>query len=164
MLANAHDIYERYARDVHRFALYLSGDPTLADDITAEAFVRLWTAPGEIRTATVKSYLFTIARNLYLTGRRHQRRETDLNAESLPTPAPSPETLAIVRDEARRVFHAIGRLPEIDRTALMLHAREQMPYQEIASILGLSVTAVKVKVHRARVRLLTSCHRTEPQP
>jgi DNA-directed RNA polymerase specialized sigma24 family protein len=36
MIANAHDIYERYARDVHRFALYLSGDPALADDITAE--------------------------------------------------------------------------------------------------------------------------------
>jgi DNA-directed RNA polymerase specialized sigma24 family protein len=47
-------------------------------------------------------------------------------------------------------------------TALMLHPSEQMPYQEIASILGLSVTAVKVKVHRARVRLLTWCHTTEP--
>jgi RNA polymerase sigma factor (sigma-70 family) len=69
-----------------------------------------------------------------------------------------------MRDQARHVFRALGRLPEIDRTALMLHAREQMPYQEIASILGLSVTAVKVKVHRARVRLLTWCHRTEPQP
>ena len=163
MIANAHDIYERYARDVHRFALYLSGDPALADDITAEAFVRLWTAPGEIRTATVKSYLFTIARNLYLTGQRHRRRETELD-DSFPIAAPSPEHLAIMRDQARHVFRALGRLPEIDRTALMLHAREQMPYQEIASILGLSVTAVKVKVHRARVRLITWCHRTEPQP
>lgn len=164
MIADAHDIYERYARDVHRFVLYLSGDSARADDITAEAFVRLWTAPGEIRTATVKSYLFTIARNLYLSGRRGQRRETDVDVVSLPTGAPSPEHLAIVREEARHVFLALGRLPEIDRTALMLHAREQMPYQEIASILGLTVTAVKVKVHRARVRLLTWCHRTEPQP
>lgn len=163
MIANAHDIYERYARDVHRFALYLSGDPALADDITAEAFVRLWTAPGEIHTTTVKSYLLTIARNLYLTGQRHRRRETELD-DSLPISAPSPEHLAIVGDQARQVFRALGRLPEIDRTALMLHAREQMPYQEIASILGLSVTAVKVKVHRARVRLLTWCPTTEPQP
>ena len=163
MIANAHDIYERYARDVHRFALYLSGDPALADDITAEAFVRLWTAPGEIRTTTVKSYLLTIARNLYLTGQRRLRRETELD-DSLPAPAPSPEKLAIARDEARHVFHALGRLPEIDRAALLLHAHEQMPYQEIASILGLSVSAAKVKVHRARVRLLTWCHTTEPQP
>jgi len=162
MIADFHDIYERHARDVHRFALYLSGDPALADDLTAEAFVRLWTAPGEIRASTVKSYLFTIARNLYLTGQRHRRRETALDA-SLPIAAPSPENLAIAKDETRHVFNAIGRLPEIDRTALMLHAREQMPYAEIATILGLSVTAVKVKVHRARARLLAWCSRTEPQ-
>jgi RNA polymerase sigma-70 factor (ECF subfamily) len=163
MIADAHVIYERYARDVHRFVLYLSGDPALADDITAEAFVRLWTAPGEIRASTVKSYLFAIARNLYLTGQRRVRRETDLDEVTLPAPSPSPESLAIARDEARRVFNAIGRLPEIDRTALLLHAREQMPYQEIASILGLSVTAVKVKVHRARVRLLAWRITPEPQ-
>jgi RNA polymerase sigma factor (sigma-70 family) len=75
MLADAHEIYERYARDVHRFVLYLSGDPALADDITADTFVRLWTAPGEIRTATVKAYLFTIARNLYLTSQRREPRD-----------------------------------------------------------------------------------------
>ena len=162
MIADAHEIYERYARDVHRFVLYLSGDPALADDITAESFVRLWTAPGEIRTSTVKSYLFAIARNLYLTGQRHRRRETELNP-SLPISSPSPEHVVIGKDEARHVFQAIGRLSEIDRTALMLHAREQMPYQEIASILGLSVTAVKVKVHRARMRLIAWCQRSEPQ-
>jgi RNA polymerase sigma-70 factor (ECF subfamily) len=163
MIADFHEIYERYARDVHRFALYLSGDPALADDITAESFVRLWTAPGEIHTPTVKSYLLAIARNLYLTGQRRLRRETELDV-SLPAATPSPENLAIVRDEARHVLQALSRLPEIDRAALLLHAREQMPYQEIASILGLSVPAVKVKVHRARVRLLTWCRRTEQQP
>jgi RNA polymerase sigma-70 factor (ECF subfamily) len=163
MIADAHDIYERYARDVHRVALYLSGDPALADDITAESFVRLWTAPGEIHTATVKSYLLAIARNLYLTGQRRRRRETELDV-SLPAAAPSPEKLVIVRDEARHVLDALGRLPETDRAALLLHVREQLPYQEIASILGLSVPAVKVKVHRARVRLLTWCRSTEPQP
>src|SRR5262249_46469261 len=154
---------ERYARDVHRFALYLSGDPALADDITAESFVRLWTAPGEIRTSTVKSYLLTIARNLYLTGQRRQRRETELDV-SLTSAAPSPEKLAIVKEETRHVLDALGRLPEIDRAALLLHTREEMPYQEIASMLGLSVPAVKVKVHRARVRLLAWCCKTEPQP
>ncbi len=162
MIADSHELYERYARDVHRFALYLSGNPALADDITAETFVRLWTAPGAIRARTVKSYLLTIARNLYLSGQRRRRRETDLDA-SWPATTPSPEHLAIVRDEARHVIQALSRLPEIDRAALLLHAREQLPYQEIASILGLSVSAVKVKVHRARVRLLTWCQETESQ-
>lgn len=164
MIADAHEVYERYARDVHRFVLYLSGNPALADDITAETFVRLWTAPGEIRSSTVKSYLFAIARNLYLTGQRRLGRETALDDVSLRAEAPSPENLVVARDEARRVLQALGRLPEIDRAALLLHAREDMPYQEIASILGLSVAAVKVKIHRARVRLVTWCRSTEPQP
>src|SRR5438876_3724501 len=39
-----HDLYSRYARDVHRFALYLSGNPALADDITSETFLRAWSS------------------------------------------------------------------------------------------------------------------------
>jgi RNA polymerase sigma-70 factor (ECF subfamily) len=163
MIADSHELYERYARDVHRFALCLSGDPALADDITAEAFVRLWTAPGEIRAPTVKSYLLTIARNLYLTGQRRRRRETDLDA-TWPDTMPSPERLAAVRDEVRHVLQALSRLPEVDRAALLLHAQEQLPYKEIASILGLSISAVKVKIHRARVRLLTWSRETELHP
>jgi DNA-directed RNA polymerase specialized sigma24 family protein len=42
-----HDLYESYSRDVYRFALYLSGDPALADDITSETFVRVWSSPVE---------------------------------------------------------------------------------------------------------------------
>ena len=54
-----HTMYQRYAVDVNRFVLYLSGDASVAEDITSEAFVRTWTAPANIRTATVKAYLFT---------------------------------------------------------------------------------------------------------
>ncbi len=59
-----HELYDRYARDVHRFAVYLSGDRMLADDITSETFLRAWNASGRIREATVKAYLFTVARNV----------------------------------------------------------------------------------------------------
>lgn len=162
MATDFSSIYERHARDVHRFALYLSGDRATADDITAETFVRLWTAPGEIRTATVKAYLLTIARNLYLTDLRRVRRLTELT-DSTPTAAPGPERLAIVKDEARRVLHALSRLPETDRAALLLHVQNELPYRDIASMLGLTVAAVKVKVHRARVRLRAWCQETEPQ-
>jgi len=66
-----HDLYERYSRDVYRFALYLSGDPALADDITSETFVRVWSSREPIRFATVKGYLLTIARNLSIQRRAH---------------------------------------------------------------------------------------------
>src|ERR1700674_1597160 len=59
-------LYKKYAPDVFRFALYLSGDRSQAEDLTSETFVRAWTSPEAIEVATVKAYLFTIARNLFL--------------------------------------------------------------------------------------------------
>ena len=50
MLIDFHSLYERYAPDVYRFALYLSGDAALANDITQEAFVRAWV----VRSAGVR--------------------------------------------------------------------------------------------------------------
>ena len=47
------DLYSRYAADVRRFALYLTGDGALADDITSETFLRAWNSVGRIREATV---------------------------------------------------------------------------------------------------------------
>src|SRR5215831_11611476 len=68
------EIYERYYRDVYRFALFLSGHPSKADDLTAETFVRAWTARDRIRQTTVRSYLLTITRNLYLDEKRASSR------------------------------------------------------------------------------------------
>lgn len=151
-----HDLYERYAGDVYRFALYLSGEAADAEDITADTFVRLWTTPGEIRTATVKAYLFTIARHLSLDRRRARARLTSLD-ESLPSPAPSAEDRAAIRSEVAHVRHAIRQLSEADRAALLMRVNG-LAYDEIAQALGASVGAVKVRVHRARKRLIDARH------
>jgi DNA-directed RNA polymerase specialized sigma24 family protein len=63
---NIETLYETYSRDVFRFALYLSGNWQDAEDITSETFVRAWVAEDSIRMATIKGYLFAIARNLFL--------------------------------------------------------------------------------------------------
>jgi RNA polymerase sigma-70 factor, ECF subfamily len=85
-----HEIYHRHAADVFRYTLFLCGNRADAEDITSETFVRLWTAPGEIRTGSVKAYLFTIARHLYLDGRRARARLTPLEAD-VPSAEPSAE-------------------------------------------------------------------------
>ena len=79
MIIDFAGLYERYAQDVYRFALYLCGDPVYAQDIAAETFVRAWVTPGEIRVGTVKAYLFMIARNLYRAGLRQDKRQSDLD-------------------------------------------------------------------------------------
>jgi len=146
------ELYRNHAPDVFRFALYLSGNRTEAEDITAETFVRAWTSPEPIRMATVKGYLFTIARNLFLNGRRKAARHVELT-ETLPDPGPAPDA-AIERDsELARALAALQRLPEIDRAALLMRAEDELPYEEIARALGISLASVKVKIHRARLAL-----------
>jgi len=150
-----HDLYERYSLDVFRFALYLCGDRAAAEDITAETFVRAWTAPGELRAVTVKSYLFAIARNVHNTEHRRQALRAEM-PEYLPDPAPGPEHSTGERQRLRRLLTGLQRLPEVDRAALAMRVLEDMPYEQIAAALGLSVAAAKVKVHRARLKLAES--------
>ena len=145
------EIYSRYSRDVYRFALYLSGDPNLADDITSETFLRVWLSDTPIRMNTVKSWLLAIARNLFLHELRYLRRIRELPAEiCLPD---SVVNTVQAKQELTRAMAALATLPEVDRSALLLRSLHACSYQEIASILGISLASAKVKIHRARLHL-----------
>ncbi|MGC2110736.1 MAG: RNA polymerase sigma factor [Candidatus Korobacteraceae bacterium] len=111
-------LYKKYAPDVFRFALYLSGDRSQAEDITSETFVRVWTSPEAIEVATVKGYLFTIARNLFLHGLRRKSRHGQLDTE-LPNLQASPYLQAEQKEELQLVMAKLQELPEIDRAALL---------------------------------------------
>jgi RNA polymerase sigma-70 factor (ECF subfamily) len=72
-------LYEKYAPEVRRFALFLCGDRSLADDITSETFLRVWSTRGRIRELTVKSYLFAVARNVHRDLQRQGWRREGLD-------------------------------------------------------------------------------------
>ncbi len=147
-----HELYESYARDVYRFALYLSGDPALADDITSETFIKVWSSAEPLRLATVKAYLLAIARNLWLMERRRSAR-SELLDDTVPDSSQSVSRQVEVKDELARVLRALREIPEMDRAALLMRVDEGLPYEEVAAALGLPVSTVKVKVHRARLKL-----------
>lgn len=150
-------LYRDHARDVHRFALFLSGDPALADDLASEAFVRVWTARSRVDLTTVRAYLFAIVRNLYLQNVDRDRRRAPLD-ETMPADQPGPEARAGGQSALRIVLGALAALPEIDRAALLMRVDDELPYQEIARALGITTTSAKVKVHRARLRLAETLH------
>ena len=145
-------LYKRHAADVYRFALYLSNERGEAEDLTSETFVRAWTAPGPIVMATVKGYLFTIARNLFLQGLRHKSRQAALD-EALRDPQPGPYRQAEQRQKLASVMAELQTIPEASRSALLMRAVDGMAYEEIAQVMGISLAAVKVKIHRARLAL-----------
>jgi RNA polymerase sigma-70 factor (ECF subfamily) len=152
-MTDIENLYKRYAGDVRRFALYLCGDVVMADEITSDTFVRLWMTAGRIRQPTVKSYLFTIARNAYTDLLRRAARHTQLD-ENMPDTRISAQMQMEQTAEVRAVLAALQQLPEIDRTVLLMRALDGMPYEEIAETLRISLVAAKVKVHRARLKLM----------
>ena len=151
-MTDIENLYERYAGDVRRFALYLCGDVVMADEITSDTFVRAWMA-DRIRQPTVKSYLFTIARNAYTDLLRRAARHTQLD-ENMPDTRISAQTQMEQSAEVRAVLAALQQLPEMDRTVLLMRTLDEMPYEEIAETLGIPVVSAKVKVHRARLKLM----------
>ena len=152
MTTNFQELYQRYAQDIYRFSYWLCGDAKDAEDITSETFVRAITVEDRLQSETVKGYLLTIARNLAFKRNNSTKRQANLDEQILDL-HPNPAALAETNLELDLAFRMLETLPEIDRTALLLRAQEDLSYEEIATILGISVTATKVKVHRVRLKL-----------
>ena len=155
-MINFQDLYESYASEVYRFSLWLAGDRLEAEDITSETFIRAWVHNSKIRTETLKAYLFTISRNVYL-GHKRKRKPQVVLKDIYPDPAPGPDKLTESQLKLQRVQRILQTFPEIDRTALILRVQHELPYEEISRVLGLSLTAIKVKVYRVRKKLIAIC-------
>jgi len=117
-LVDVGDIYRAHAPALRRFALYLSGDPALADDLVSDAFVRLWTARERVEMPTVRGYLFVIVRNLFLKHRRRAGQQALLD-ENLADASPGPEDRARGSSDLRVVMEALATLGDVDRAAVL---------------------------------------------
>jgi RNA polymerase sigma-70 factor (ECF subfamily) len=162
-MINFSDLYESYGDDVYRFALWLAGNRSEAEDITSETFIRAWAHKSKIRTETLKAYLFTISRNIYL--QHHRKRKKQAAFEDIhPDPAPGPERQVESQQELQKIQRTLQSMPEIDRTSFVLRVQHELPYAEVARVLKLSVTATKVKVYRVRKKLIAACLGKEGYP
>ncbi|MFL7892832.1 MAG: RNA polymerase sigma factor [Anaerolineales bacterium] len=152
-MLNFQTLYDSYAAEVYRFAYWLSGDRFEAEDITSETFVRAWIRFNSIRTATLKAYLFTIARNIYLKKLRKTNNQVPMS-DSFPDRSPGLEKMIESRLELQHIQSILQQLPEVDRAAFVLRVQHELPYIEIARVLQISHASAKVKVHRVRKKLL----------
>lgn len=144
-------LYDWYASDIYHFALFLSGNETDAKDITAETFARAFTGKSPLKTATVKGYLLTIARNLHLESMRKRKRIATMPS-GLQDQNPCPSQLLHDKTELESLMRFLQNFPEEDRSALLMRA-DGVSYREIAATLNISLASAKVKVHRMRLKL-----------
>ena len=133
-----------------------------AEDVAQQVFVRVWRSAARYRPeAKFTTWLLTIARNLVFNEIKRRGRvkwaamenEEGVVREIVDTHAPGgPEALA-EQEVQEAISCAIEALPEMQRMALVLRRYEDMPYEEIAAVLGVSLPAVKSLIFRAREEL-----------
>jgi RNA polymerase sigma-70 factor (ECF subfamily) len=162
-MSDLESLYRQHASAVFRFAWGLCGDRSLAEDLVSETFVRLLSRGPRIETQTALAYLMAIARNAYLNGQRRRSREVPL-PEDVRSSEQDPAGLLDDQAKLAAVIEALRGLPEGERAALLLRVDHDMPYEEIAAVLGTSVGACKVRVHRARLRLTSLRQANERKP
>ena len=139
---------------VRGYLLSLSGDPWIADELTAEAFLKavekIDTYDPQYRPST---WLCTIARNLYINECKKQHRTLPLE-DNLPCTAPSPETLYIQKETAQMVIQAAQKLPAEQRRVLFLRL-QGMSFRHIGRSLEKSENWARVTYFRAKSKILS---------
>ncbi len=143
-----HQLYVAHARDVHRFAAYLTGSADEADDVTAEVFLRAWAGVETIRQSTARGYLIAIARNIVRDGLRRKKRLTAITGDAESASGTPEQSL-----EFQQTMDALNALPQELREPLMMSVKAGMSYEDVAAELGLTLSNVKIRIFRARQRL-----------
>jgi RNA polymerase sigma factor (sigma-70 family) len=150
MIKKYRQFYEEYKNKLFRYLMFRCGDYEVARDIMQESFTRHFQSSGNSSDAS-PAFLFTIARNALVDYQRHENNYT-LIQEYAPQPSQDLEADFIVREECQIVAEAFNKLPHEDQEILGLVV-SGLPYRRIGEILELSESNIKVRVHRARVKL-----------
>ncbi len=124
-----------------------------ADDVLQMTFLSIVRSRGRYeRDAAFRPWLYTVAVNAARDHLRRHHREEPRASEDLPEPAADPAPLPDP-GLSRTVEAALAQLPEAQREAIVLHRFEGFSFREIADLLGVTETAVKVRAHRGYERL-----------
>jgi RNA polymerase sigma-70 factor (ECF subfamily) len=155
------ELYERYVDAIYSFSYHHTGSHQQAEEVTAETFERaLKHLPGyRWRGVPYGALLYRIAASVVS---RHRRRAPFLELrEAQPATEPGPEEAWLSADTGRTLRSALGRLPEDQRTVLLLRFDGGMRNAEIARVLGRTEGAVKALTFRAITALRANLNREE---
>ncbi len=161
------ELVEKYKQPVINLIYRTLRDLAEAEDLAQNVFVQVYKSAHRYRTtAKFSTWLFTIARNLCLNEIRRRSRHP---AESLDAPHPEQEgqplrqfedpktpgpTETLLQGELeQKIEQALADLPENQRSAILLCRQEELSYEDIADVLGCSLSATKSLIHRARETL-----------
>ena len=149
----------RHQELVFSLAYKLTGNREMANDVAQEAFIRAWKAIEKFRgDSTFSTWIYRITVNTAWTLRKKARKHNTLNIEDTYEPIvidekKDPELVAINSDLSSVLINALDKIPIEQRIIVELKNIEGRSHKEIADYLDISVTAAKVRLHRAHRRL-----------
>jgi RNA polymerase sigma-70 factor (ECF subfamily) len=151
-------LVERHQRPLTAYARRMLSDTAAADDIVQETFLRLWTraATYDRASARLSTWLHNIAHNLCVDSFRRDSRISYVgNDDEREATSAGPSDTREAAEQSDRVREALNRLPERQRSALLLCYYQGLSNRDVASILELSVDALESLLARARRKLKT---------
>ena len=147
-------IFKEYAQNLSNYIFYKTGNQSLAQDLTQEAFSKLWQNCKSVIPNSAKGYVFKTANNLLINNYKHQ--QVVLKFEAIPRTDRSnenPEFLLEEKELKAKLEAAIAALPEKQRIAFLMSRIEKKTYKEIAATLGISKQAVEKRIYNALDKL-----------
>jgi RNA polymerase sigma-70 factor (ECF subfamily) len=146
------ELYDRHVVRVYRHIYYLVGDTSVAEDLTAQTFLKAWEAIDRYkeRGAPIVAWLLRISHNLTVSFLRSKRDHSELDEAYVDQKrSGNPEEVLEQTTDEKSVRDAVLRLRDEQRQVIMLRFVEELDYREVAAMIGKSVPAVRVIQHRA---------------
>jgi RNA polymerase sigma-70 factor (ECF subfamily) len=157
-------LVRRYELPIVRLCVNMLGDAQAAEDAAQEVFFAAWRSLGRFRyNATFSTWLYRIAVNRCLRDLRRQRGPTVPLPDDLPTSHGLPHSELEAAELNIAVKTAVSRLPPEQRVVLLLREVEDLSYDQISMVLGVSMSAVKSRLYRARVDLARALSNEGPR-
>jgi RNA polymerase sigma-70 factor (family 1) len=143
-------VFDAYYEAIKNYLYYKCGDVDLAEDLSQEVFLKLWERREQIQEKKVKSYLYTIATNLFLNQIKHQKVVLKFQSQALSSVSnQTPQFLMEEREFQARLEASLASLPEKNRTVFLMNRIDKLTYREIAERLEISEKAVEKRMTRA---------------
>lgn len=142
---------ELHSDGLYRFLLKNVKDSEKARDLVQETYTKLWLKVEEVSFEKSKSYLFTAGYHTMIDQMRREKRHVDYTVNEMKTGMTSSNRQ--YSDLSEVLNEALDRLPEIQKSVILLRDYEGYSYEEIEKITGLNESQVKVYIYRGRVAL-----------
>lgn len=156
---------QRFQVQVYDTAKAVVGDPAMAEEVSQQAFERMWRRAGTYDPARgpLGPWVVAIARNTSIDEIRRRRRRIDsvaLGCTEPTTTEPDPADAAVVSDQLRRALRALDRLPREQRRAVRLAAWHAHTAQEVADLEGIPLGTAKSRIRNGLIRLRAEMNRS----